>query len=101
MKVIVKRFCLSHDGRIYRAGEVADIADEKLARRLVAQSDGTMDFFASSPAPADDELDADQEPRGEDVGEDEETSELSDAVEIPAADPAAAVTSGKRSGKRR
>jgi len=45
MKIIVKRFCLSHGGQLYTAGDVVEIEDSKTAKRLVAHSGGTLEIF--------------------------------------------------------
>ena len=45
MQIIVKRFCLSHNGEIYTAGDVVEIEDSKTAKRLVARSGGTLEIY--------------------------------------------------------
>ena len=45
MQIIVKRFCLSHNGEIYKAGDVVEIEDPKTAKRLVARSGGDLEIY--------------------------------------------------------
>ena len=101
MKIIVKRFCLAHNGEIYKAGDVVEIADPHTAKRLVARSGGTLDVYhghddvedvpdEDSPDAADDGAAGDMSKLDSDEG----------AGGIPAFDPAAAVQTGdKTKGK--
>ena len=45
MKIEVKRYMLSHEGKIYQAGDIVDIADKKLAIILVANSNGNLELY--------------------------------------------------------
>ena len=102
MKIIVKRFCLSHNGEIYKAGDVVEIEDLKTAKRLVARSGGDLEIYhGDGGADVEDEADenADIENENADIeNEDGGTSDdvsdsdgEDDAGGIPAVDPAAAV----------
>ena len=103
MQIIVKRFCLSHGGEIYKAGDVAEIADPQMAKRLVAQSGGDLEIYHG------DELADVEDASDEDADIDNEDGSTSDAVSdsdteddtggIPAVDPAAAVQTESESPK--
>ena len=95
MKIIVKRFCLSHNGAIYTAGDVVEIEDTKTAKRLVARSDGDLEIYhgddiADVEGVADENADIDNEDGGtsDDVSDSDRDD---DAAGIPVVDPAAAV----------
>lgn len=106
MKIIVKRFCLSHGGQLYTAGDVVEIEDSKTAKRLVAHSGGTLEIYHG------DEIE-DAEDTDNDASDDDTSSDVSDsdsddgAGGIPAFDPAAAVqtdgkpANGKGKGKKK
>ena len=69
MKIIVKRFCLSHNGGIYTAGDVVEIEDPKTAKRLVARSGGDLEIYhgddlADVEGVADENADIDNEDGG-------------------------------------
>ena len=55
-KIIIKKGFISHGGRLYKAGEIVDIADANEAKVLVARSGGDFDFDhgeeVSAEAPA-------------------------------------------------
>lgn len=98
MKIIVKRFCLSHNGEIYTAGDVVEIEDPKTAKRLVARSGGDLEIYHG------DEIEDVEDGDNGDVnaGDGGVSGNVSDsdsedgAGGIPAVDPAAAVqTDGK------
>lgn len=93
MKIIVKRFCLSHNGAIYTAGDVVEIEDTKTAKRLVARSDGDLEIYHGDEfADVEDEEDENIDAENEDGGTSDDVSDSDsddDAVGIPVVDPAA------------
>ena len=95
MKIIVKRFCLSHNGEIYKAGDVVEIEDPKTAKRLVARSGGDLEIYHSDEI--EDAEDTDNDASDNDASDDDTSDDVSDsdseddAGGIPAVDPAAAV----------
>ena len=68
---------LMYDGKLYKVGDIVDIADEKRAKELVANSGGEFSFYT--------EL-ADAEPPA-----DENTKPADAEPSLPDADAAAAV----------
>lgn len=106
MQIIVKRFCLSHGGQLYTAGDVVEIEDSKTAKRLVGHSGGTLEIYHG------DEIE-DAEDTDNDASDDDTSSDVSDSDSddgtggIPAFDPAAAVqtdgkpANGKGKGKKK
>ena len=112
MKIIVKRFCLSHNGEIYKAGDVVEIEDTKMARQLVARSGGELEIYHGDEIEDDDNADNDDDDDG-DAGDGGASDNVSDsdsddgADGIPAFDPAAAVQTdntppkGKGKGKKK
>ena len=111
MKIIVKRFCLSHNGEIYKAGDVVEIEDQKIAKRLVAHSGGDLEIYHGDDlADVEDVSDEDADIENEDGGTSDDVSDSDsedDAGGIPAVDPAAAVQTdgepkkGKSRGKKK
>lgn len=111
MKIIVKRFCLSHSGQLYTAGDVVEIEDSKTAKRLVAHSGGTLEIYHGDEI--EDAEDTDNDASNNDASDDDTSSDVSDsdseddAGGIPAVDPAAAVQTdgepakGKSRGKKK
>lgn len=111
MKIIVKRFCLSHGGQLYTAGDVVEIEDSKTAKRLVAHSGGTLEIYHGDEI--EDAEDTDNDASDNDASDDDTSSDVSDsdsddgAGGIPAFDPAAAVqtdgkpANGKGKGKKK
>ena len=130
MKIIVKRFCLSHGGQLYTAGDVVEIEEPKMAKRLVAQSGGDLEIYSGDEI--DDVEDGDNEDGDNGDNEDGDNGDnedgdngdnnagdggVSDDVSdsdsddgaggIPACDPAAAVqtdgkpANGKGKGKKK
>ena len=121
MQIIVKRFCLSHNGEIYTAGDVVEIEDSKTAKRLVARSGGTLEIYHGDEIENADDTDNDDTDNDDtdnddtdnddtdnddnndgNVGDGGASDDVSDsdsddgASGIPAFDPAAAVqTDGK------
>lgn len=103
MQIIVKRFCLSHNGGIYTAGDVVEIEDPKTAKRLVARSGGDLEIYhgddlADVEGVADENADIDNEDGGTSDDVSDSDSE-DDAGGIPAVDPAAAVQTESESPK--
>ena len=117
MKIIVKRFCLSHNGEIYTAGDVVEIEDSKTAKRLVARSGGTLEVYHGDEIENADDTDNDDTDNDDNndgnVGDGGASDDVSDsdsddgASGIPAFDPAAAVqtdgkpANGKGKGKKK
>lgn len=111
MKIIVKRFCLSHGGQLYTAGDVVEIEDSKTAKRLVAHSGGTLEIYHGDEI--ENAEDTDNDASDNDASDDDTSSDVSDsdsddgAGGIPAFDPAAAVqtdgkpANGKGKGKKK
>ena len=111
MQIIVKRFCLSHNGEIYKAGDVVEIEDLKTAKRLVANSGGDLEIYHGDEI--EDADDTDNDDTDNDASDDDTSSDVSDsdsndgAGGIPAFDPAAAVqtdgkpANGKGKGKKK
>ncbi|MBQ7516015.1 MAG: hypothetical protein IJS96_07000 [Schwartzia sp.] len=88
MRVLVKRFCLSYGRRIYKAGEVVDIADEKTAKELIARSGGDLEaVHATDAVPA-----TSKTPLAPEAG---------GAGELPDVDPLDAVQPEKPKGKKK
>ena len=116
MKIIVKRFCLSHNGGIYTAGDVVEIEDPKTAKRLVARSGGTLEIYNGDEVEDvedgdngdnedGDNGDGDNGDGDDDAGDGGVSDDVSDsdsedsAGGIPAVDPAAAVQTDNTSPK--
>lgn len=111
MKIIVKRFCLSHGGQLYTAGDVVEIEDSKTAKRLAAHSGGTLEIYHGDEI--ENAEDTDNDASDNDASDDDTSSDVSDsdsddgAGGIPAFDPAAAVqtdgkpANGKGKGKKK
>ena len=111
MNIIVKRFCLSHGGQLYTAGDVVEIEDSKTAKRLVAHSGGTLEIYHGDEI--EDAEDTDNDASDNDASDNDTSSDVSDsdsddgAGGIPAFDPAAAVqtdgkpANGKGKGKKK
>jgi len=87
MKIVVTEGYLSMGGKLCRRGEILDVADD-LAARLIAG--GTVAASGASPAAV--AVQEDSPVPGDDVTEE---------ITLPEADPAAAVTSGKRGRAKR
>ena len=103
MKIIVKQFCLSHNGGIYTAGDVVEIEDPKTAKRLVARSGGDLEIYHGDDlADVEDVSDEDADIENEDGGTSDDVSDSDsedDTGGIPAVDPAAAVQTESESPK--
>lgn len=103
MKIIVKRFCLSHGGQLYTAGDVVEIEDPQTAKRLVAHSGGTLEIYHGDEI--EDAEDTDNDDTDNDASDDDTSDDVSDsdsdegAGGIPAFDPAAAVQTDNTSPK--
>ena len=90
MQIIVKRFCLSHNGEIYTAGDMVEIEDPKTAKRLVARSGGDLEIYHGDEI--EDAEDTDNDASDDDASDDVSDSDSEDdAGGIPAVDPTAAV----------
>lgn len=122
MKIIVKRFCLSHNGEIYTAGDVVEIEDTKTAKRLVARSGGALEIYHGDEIEDDDNADNDNTDNDNTDNDDDDDGDAGDGGAsdnvsdsdsddgtsgIPAFDPAAAVqtdgkpANGKGKGKKK
>lgn len=96
MKILVKKFCLAHEGQIYKAGDVVEIADEALAKRLLARAHGDMEVYRGQEA-----LDADDGEAKQNATDEEPSMSDQDAggTELPALDPAAIVQTNESKAK--
>ena len=109
MKIIVKQFCLSHNGEIYKAGDVVEIEDPKTAKRLVARSGGTLEIYNGDEVEdvedGDNSDNEDGDNGDDDAGDRGVSDDVSDsdsedgAGGIPTVDPAAAVQTDNTSPK--
>lgn len=100
MQIIVKRFCLSHNGEIYTAGDVVEIEDPKTAKRLVARSGGDLEIYHGDEI--EDAEDTDNDASDDDASDDVSDSDSEDdAGGIPAVDPTASVQTAGESAKRK
>lgn len=100
MQIIVKRFCLSHNGEIYKAGDVVEIEDPKTAKRLVARSGGDLEIYHGDEI--EDAEDTDNDASDDDASDDVSDSDSEDdAGGIPAVDPTASVQTAGESAKRK
>ena len=105
MQIIVKRFCLSHNGEIYTAGDVVEIEDPKTAKRLVARSGGDLEIYHGDEI--EDAEDTDNDDTDNDASDDDASDDVSDsdseddAGGIPAVDPTASVQTDGESAKRK
>ena len=114
MKIIVKQFCLSHNGEIYKAGDVVEIEDPKKAKRLVARSGGDLEIYHGDEIEDVEDGDNEDGDNGDnedgdngdvDAGDGGVSGNVSDSDSeddtggIPAVDPAAAVQTDNTSPK--
>ena len=106
MKIIVKRFCLAHNGEIYKAGDVVEIEDPKMAKQLVAQSGGDLEIYSGDEIDDVEDGDSEDGDNGDNnagdggVSDDVSDSDREDgAGGIPAVDPATAVQMDNTSPK--
>ena len=101
MKIIVKRFCLSHGGQLYTAGDVVEIEEPKMAKRLVAQSGGALEIYSGDEIDDVEDGDNGDNNAGDGgVSDDVSDSDSEDgAGGIPAVDPATAVQMDNTSPK--
>ena len=51
-RIIVHKGFISHGGRLYKSGEIVNIADMNYAKRIVARSGGDFDFCSGQEIPA-------------------------------------------------
>nr|DAX79264.1 MAG TPA: hypothetical protein [Caudoviricetes sp.] len=103
MKIIVKRFCLAHNGEIYKAGDVVEIADPQTAKRLVARSGGDLEIYHGDETEDVEDTDNDDGDVGDGgASDDVPDSDSEDGVGgIPAIDPAAAVQTDGEPAKKK
>lgn len=102
-RIIVNKGFISQGGRLYKAGEIVDIADDAYAKRMVARSDGDFDFYHGDDTPTEEEVQADaQEVAAEDVDDvSDSDNEAEDAGGMPAIDADADVQTAKARGKKK
>lgn len=93
MKILVKKFCLAHEGQMYKAGDVVEIADEALAKRLLARAHGDMEVYREQEALDADDGEATQDEAAQNTTDEEPNMSDADAggTELPALDPLAVV----------
>ena len=93
MKILVKKFYLAHEGQIYKAGEVVEIADDVLAKQLIARAGGDLEIYRGQEALDADDGEATQDEAAQNTTDEEPNLSDSDAggTELPALDPAAVV----------
>lgn len=99
VKILVKKFYLAHEGRLYKAGEVVEVADEALAKRLLARAHGDMEVYRGQEALDADDGEATQDEAAQNATDEESNMSDSDVggTELPALDPAAVVqTNGSK-----
>lgn len=101
MKILVKKFCLAHEGQIYKAGDVVEIADEALAKRLLARAHGDMEVYRGQEALDADDGEATQDEAMQNATDEEPSMSDQDAggTELPALDPAAIVQTNESKAK--
>lgn len=102
MKILVKKFYLAHEGKIYKAGEVVEIADAVLAKQLIARAGGDLEIYREQEAldMPDEEAARDEEPQN--AADEVRGAADADAggAELPALDPLAVVqTTSKAKSK--
>lgn len=93
MKILVKKFYLAHEGQIYKAGEVVEIADDVLAKQLIARAGGDLEIYREQEALDADDGEATQDEAAQNTTDEEPNMSNSDVggTELPALDPAAVV----------
>lgn len=100
-KIIIKKGFIYHGGRLYKAGEIVDIADAHKAKVMVARSGGDFDFYHGEEVSA--EAPAAGQPEEELSESDNSAPEMPEAdmagSELPAIDVNADVQPGK--GKKK
>ena len=104
MKILVKKFYLAHDGQIYKAGEVVEIADAVLAKQLIARAGGDLEIYREQEAldMPDEEAARDEEPQNaaDEVRGAADADADAGGAELPALDPLAVVqTTSKAKSK--
>ena len=80
---------ISHNGQLYKAGEIVPIADAKYAKRLVAQSGNDFEFYHGEVLP---DGGAEANPGTADGSD---ISDLDNGGELPAVDADATVKTAK------
>ena len=93
MKILVKKFYLAHEGQIYKAGEVVEIADDVLAKQLIARAGGDLEIYREQEAldMPDEEATRDGEPQNAADEVRGATDADAGGTELPALDPLAVV----------
>ena len=93
MKILVKKFYLAHEGQIYKAGEVVEIADDVLAKQLIARAGGDLEIYREQEVLDADDGEATQDEAAQNATDEEPSMSDPDAggTELPALDPAARV----------
>lgn len=92
MQVKVNNFMLMHDGKLYKAGDIVDIADKDTAKRVVANSGGDFSFADETVVV---EKAAENHPTEDDLKDNGGEEGGADSGGLPAADAAAAIQTGK------
>ena len=88
MKVKVNKFMLMHEGKLYKIGDVVDIADKNIAKRVVANSGGDFSF-------SDETVVVEKAAENHPVEDNPKDNGGEDTGGLPAADAAAAIQTGK------
>ena len=102
MKIIINRFCLTYGGRLYKQGDVVDIADEQAAHRLIARSNGDIapcngeNAAANANYPTEEENAPNGATTGNGTNNEQGDNVETGGAELPAFDPTAAVQKAKR-----
>lgn len=52
-RIKINKGFISHNGQLYKAGEIVDIADAEYAKRIVARSDNDFEFYHGEDIPGD------------------------------------------------
>lgn len=102
MKILVKKFYLAHEGKIYKAGEVVEIADAVLAKQLIARAGGDLEIYREQEALDADDGEARQDEAAQNATDEELNMSDSEAggTELPALDPAAVVQTTSKAKSR-
>lgn len=102
MKILVKKFYLAHEGQIYKAGEVVEIADAVLAKQLIARAGGDLEIYREQEVLDADDGEATQDEAAQNATDEELNMSDSEAggTELPALDPAAVVQTMSKAKSR-
>lgn len=94
---------ISHNGRLYKAGEIVPIADAEYARRIVARSGNDFEFYHGEDIPDGSGIEMPAAGDGAEMGTADGgadgTSDLDNGGELPAVDADASVRKA-RSARR-